>query len=137
MIKILFLLLLAVGSLLGDGIKWQKEYNTAIKVAKQQDKPLLFIISNHNCRYCLELESTTLKNPKVIQKVNSEFVALILYVDQDPVFPRDLYVGGTPATWFIEGNGEPMFQPLMGAIGKDDFLRALELVKQESKKGKK
>lgn len=135
--KVVLLALLFSLSLLGADIKWEKEYNTALRHAKEQHKALLFIVSNHNCRYCVELESKTLKNPKVIQKVNAEYVPLIVYVDQDPVFPRDLYVGGTPATWFISGNGEPMFQPLMGAIDSANFLKALELVSAENKKVKK
>ena len=104
---------------------------TALKQAKALNKPMMFIISNHNCRYCVQLESTTLKDPKVIQKINSNYVAAIVYVDENPLFPRDLYVGGTPATWFIKGNGEPMYEPLMGAIDATSFLKALDIVSSE------
>jgi len=40
---------------------------------------------------------------------------------------------GTPATWFIKGKS-PMFEPIMGAVESDDFLKALDIVKQEYKK---
>lgn len=134
MIKIVLLLVLTLSTMFADGIKWQKDYATALKSAKQLKKPMMFIISNHNCRYCVQLETTTLKDPKVIQKLNAEYVPLIVYVDEDPIFPRDLYVGGTPATWFIAGNGEPMFEPLMGAIDPSGFMKALDIVAQEHKK---
>jgi thioredoxin-related protein len=134
--KLFFIIMVFSLSLFGAGIKWEKEYNTALKHAKEQNKPLLFIVSNHNCRYCVQLESTTLKNPQVIKTVNADYVALVVYVDEDPVFPHDLYVGGTPAIWFLYGNGTPMFQPIMGAVDSDSFLKALGLVKQEYKKVK-
>jgi hypothetical protein len=132
--KILLSLLMLASITMGAEIKWQKEYAVALKTAQQQKKPMLFIISNHNCRYCVQLESTTLKDPKVAQKLNGGFVASLIYVDENPQFPRDLYVGGTPAIWFIGANGEPMFEPLMGAIDSATMLKALEIVAVEYKK---
>ncbi len=132
--KTLLILFLTLSTLFGGGIKWEKDYATAIKQAKTLNKPMMFIISNHNCRYCVQLESTTLKDPKVIQKINSSYVASIVYMDENPLFPRELYVGGTPATWFIRGNGEPMFEPVMGAVDTANFLKALDVVSSEHTK---
>jgi len=129
--KTLLLLLIAFSTLLGNDIKWEKDYATALKQAKLLHKPMMFIISNHNCRYCIQLASTTLKDPKVIQKINTKYVAAIVYVDEDPLFPRELYVGGTPATWFIKGDGEPLFEPLMGAVDATSFQKALDIVSAE------
>jgi len=132
--KTLLIFLLTLSTLFGGGIKWEKDYTTALKQAKALNKPMMFIISSHNCRYCIQLESTTLKDPKVVQKINSHYVAAIAYVDENPLFPRELYVGGTPATWFIKGNGEPMFEPVMGAIDATSFLKALDVVSSEHTK---
>ncbi|HEX5623249.1 MAG TPA: thioredoxin family protein [Sulfuricurvum sp.] len=134
MMRILFLLGLTLAAVFGNGIKWEKDYASALKQSKALNKPMMFIISNHNCRYCVQLETTTLKNPKVIQKINTDYVAAIVYVDENPLFPRDLYVGGTPATWFLKSDGEPLFEPVMGAIDTGHFLEALDIVKQEYKK---
>jgi thioredoxin-related protein len=132
--KILLSLLLLASIAMSADIKWNKEYSVALKTAQQQKKPLLFIISNHNCRYCVQLETTTLKDPKVAQKLNGGFVASLVYMDESPSFPRDLYVGGTPAIWFIGANGEPMFEPLMGAVDNATMLKALDIVATEYKK---
>lgn len=132
--KTVLIFLLTLSTLFGAGIKWEKDYATALKQAKALHKPMMFIISNHNCRYCVQLASTTLKDPKVIQKINTNYVAAIVYVDENPLFPRELYVGGTPATWFIQGNAEPMFEPLMGAIDATSFLKALDIVSSEHAK---
>ena len=132
--KILFLLLVTLCAVFGSGIKWEKDYATALKQAKAQNKPMMFIISNHNCRFCVQFESTALSDPKVVQKLNKEYIAAIAYVDENPVFPNSLYVGGTPATWFLKNDGEPLFEPLMGAVDSTAFLKALDIVSDEYKK---
>jgi hypothetical protein len=132
--KIIFILLLSAFSLFGAGIKWEKDYGTAISKAKVANKPLMFIVSNHNCHYCVQFENSTLKDPKVIQKLNSDFVSAVAYIDENPIFPNQLNVPGTPGTWFLKQNGEPMFEPVMGAVGSEDFLKALDIVNAEYKK---
>ncbi len=132
--KILFLLLVTLSTVFGNGIKLEKDYETALKQSKAQNKPMMFIISNHNCHFCVQFESTALSNPKVVQKLNKEYIAAIVYVDKNPIFPNNLYVGGTPATWFLKSDGEPLFEPLMGAVDTTEFLKALDIVSDEYKK---
>jgi thioredoxin-related protein len=132
--KIVLILLLSVFSLFGGSIKWEKDYSSAIAKAKSMNKPVMFIVSNHACHYCVQYESTTLRDPKVVQKLNSDFVSSIAYIDENPIFPHQLEVPGTPGTWFLKPNGEPMFEPIMGAADTENFLKALDIVKDEYKK---
>lgn len=129
--KILLFLLIAAFSLHAAAIKWEKEYASALKQSKALNKPMMFIISNHNCHFCVQFENTTLKDPKVVQKLNSDFVSSMVYVDENPLYPRQLFVGGTPGTWFLKSDGEPMFEPVMGAVDTETFLKALDIVKKE------
>jgi hypothetical protein len=50
--------------------------------------------------------------------------------------PRELYRPGTPAIWFLLPSGEPMFEPVMGAIDANNFLKALSIVEKEFNKRK-
>lgn len=134
MIKTVFLLLITLSSVFGGGIKWEKDYASALKQSKALNKPMMFVISNHHCHFCVQFESTALSNPKVIQKLNTQYVAAIVYMDENPIFPNDLYVGGTPATWFLKSDGEPLFEPVMGAVDTARFLKALDIVSDEYKK---
>ncbi|MFA5215430.1 thioredoxin family protein [Sulfuricurvum sp.] len=129
--KILLSLLIIAFSLNAAVIKWEKEYASALKQSKSSTKPMMFIISNHNCHFCIQFENTTLKDPKVIQKLNADFVSTIVYVDENPLYPQQLFVGGTPGTWFLKSDGEPMFEPVMGAVDAETFLKALDIVKKE------
>lgn len=135
--KLLAGLILIVSVAFGANIKWEKDYATALKQSKQLNKPIMFIVSSHHCHFCVQFENTTLKDPKVVQKLSSDYINAIAYVEDDPVFPHDLYVGGTPATWFLKGNGEPLFDPVMGAVDPINFAKALDVVTKEYKKIKK
>ncbi len=132
--KIFLTLLMCATVLMSADIKWEKDYATAITKAKAQKKPVMFVVSNHHCRFCVQFETTTLKNPKVVQKLNTDFISAIVYIDENPIFPRQLNVPGTPGTWFLKSDGEPMYEPVMGAVEGDQFLGALDTVKQEYKK---
>lgn len=132
--KALFVILFAALVAYAGGIKWEKDYATGLKASKALNKPMFFVISSHTCRFCVMYDKATLSNPKVIEKLNKDFVNVIAYVDDNAVFPHDLYAGGTPATWFIAPDAEPMFQPLMGALEPEQLIKALDIVKAERNK---
>lgn len=112
-------------------IDWQSDFKTALENAKKVEKPVLFVSSRHSCKYCVILEETTFENAEVITKLNSEFVSVIAYSDERDYMPRELWRPGTPAIWFLYPDGTPMFQPLMGAMDAENFLKALHIVKAE------
>jgi len=129
--KIILTLILLVSVAMADGIHWAKDFNSGIKTAQQENKPVLFVIASHECRYCNLLERTTFVDDRVIQQLNKNFVSIIVFVDDGDYFPRELQTGGLPTLWFLLPKGIPMFQPLIGAVKADAFLEALENVKKE------
>ena len=72
-----------------------------------------------------------LKIKKVIEALNKDFTSIISYTDEKDYTPQELWRPGTPAIWFLLPSGEPMFQPIMGAVDAANFLSALEIVKKE------
>ena len=129
--KIILAILLIASSLMASEIKWAKDYDTGMKEAKKQNKPVLFVSSRHSCKWCVVLDNTTFKDAKVIDGLNKDFVSIISYSDEQDYIPKDLWRPGTPAIWFLFPDGVPMYQPLMGAVGAEDLLKALGIVKEE------
>ncbi len=129
--KLILALLLMTLPLLASEIKWAEDFKSGIKEATVQDKPVLFVFSRHTCKYCILLDNTTFKDKKVIEALNKDFISIVSYTDENDYTPRDLLTPGTPALWFLKPNGEPMYQPLMGAIDVNNFLKALKIVKEE------
>lgn len=128
--------MLLVATLAAADIKWAKDFNAGIAEAKKANKPVLFVSSRHSCKYCVVLDETTFKDKRVIEELNKSFVSIIAYSDENDYMPRELWQPGTPAIWFLEPSAEPMFQPLMGAVDAENFLKALSIVKEEFGKGK-
>ena len=127
-IYIMLMLAVSVGA---SEIKWAKDYESGMSEASRFNKPVLFVSSRHTCKYCVILDDTTFKNKLVIEALNKDFVSIIAYSDEKDYMPRELWQPGTPAIWFLKPSGEPMFQPLMGAVNVENFLKAIEIVQEE------
>jgi thioredoxin-related protein len=132
----IYLLLIFTLNANASEIEWAKDYNSGMNEAKKINKPVLLVSSRHTCRYCVELDATTFKDEKVIKELNKDFISIISYSDEDDYLPEKLWQPGTPAIWFLLPDGEPMFQPIMGFMNADDFLKALSIVKKDFNKGK-
>jgi len=128
---LIYLTLLFATTIMASEIKWAKDYESGIKEATRFLKPVLFISSRHTCKFCVILDEGTLKDEKVVQALNKDFVSIISYSDENDYMPKDLWQPGTPAIWFLLPSGEPMYQPIMGAIDVENFLKALAVVKAE------
>ncbi|MFA5233896.1 MAG: thioredoxin family protein [Sulfurimonas sp.] len=136
--KIFIYLMLGIAlNLSASEISWAKDYHEGIKDARKVIKPVLFVSSSHKCKYCVILDNTTFKDARVIEELNKNFVSIISYSDEKDYMPQELWQPGTPAIWFLKPSGEPLFQPLMGAMDAENFLKALSIVKEEFSKGKK
>ena len=112
-------------------VKWAKNFETGMKEAARFNKPVMFVSSRHTCRFCVILEDTTFSDAMIIKDLNENFITIVSYSDENDYIPRNLWRPGTPAIWFLNSDGAPMFQPLMGAVGIKDFQGILPQVKQE------
>ena len=129
--KIILLAVMLSSMLFASPINWEKDYKSGIAKATKINKPVLFISSRHTCKYCVVLDRTTLIDPKVVYELNRNFVTIISYSDENDYMPKELWRPGTPAIWFLDETGEPLFQPIMGAVDAKNFLMAVDIVKKE------
>ena len=129
--RIILTVLILASSLIASEIKWAKDFETGIKEATKVNKPVLFVFSRHSCHYCKVLDETTFQDEKVIEALNKDFVSIVSYTDENDYTPRELWRPGTPTLWFLKPDGEPLFQPLVGAVDAENFLKALAIVKED------
>ncbi len=132
MVKIfMYMMLLFATSLMAAEVSWAKDFQSGLKLAKDQNKPMLFVISRDTCKYCIILKNTTFKDERVVKTLDKNFIAVTAWLNENDYVPKELFTPGLPGVWFLLPSGEPMFQPLMGAQSTEEFLYALELVKTE------
>ena len=67
----------------------------------------------------------------MINRLNKGYVSIISYTDERDYIPQGMFTGGTPTTWFLNSDGEPMFAPVSGARGADDYMSALQVVQEK------
>ncbi|RUM63379.1 MAG: thioredoxin [Sulfurimonas sp.] len=134
MYKLLLVIVLLSSTLFANKIVWEKDFHSGVVKAKKLNKPILFVVSNHSCRYCVKLEKTTFSDKRVIKTLNKDFVSIISYSDENDYTPRELLRSATPTSWFLKADGSPMFQALIGTVGTEKFLKYLSVVKKEFKK---
>ena len=135
--KIIIILLLLSSAMFASSVKWQKDLKQAQANATKMDKPILFVSSRHTCKYCVILEEKTFGDERVIKALNEDFISFTSWSDEGDIVPPELWKPGTPAIWFLLPSGQPMYEPLMGAVGPDDFLNALSIVKETYNKSHK
>jgi thioredoxin-related protein len=129
--KIVLMMFLSVVSAFAAEVNWADDFRDGIQKAQEQKKPVLFVYSRHTCKYCVILDKETLQDERVAKALNRDFVSIVSYTDENDYTPRELLRPGTPTIWFLKSDGEPMFQPLMGAVDAENFLKALAIVKEE------
>ena len=128
-------------------IHWAKSYKEALALSKKEKKPLMFIMTKSDCKYCKLLKSTTLKDKKVVAKLNKDFVNYMVVTDEEGVtvpYMLAVYTKGFPTIWFLDSHGQALFQPIGGYMQAKNFLEALDVVTKtykeylasHSKKGK-
>ena len=137
---LVYIALLLATSVMAGEIEWAKDYQSGMKMAKAQNKPVMFIVSRDTCKYCILLDRTTLKDKKVTKALGRDFIAIRSWLNEGDYIPKELYAPGLPTIWFLLPDGTPMYQPLMGMVEAQDFVEALAVVKTEFdtlNKGKK
>ncbi len=129
--RILLTLLVLATALAAQSIEWHQNYKKALEDAQKTHRPIMFIASKSDCKYCKKLKSETLKDPKVVAKLNKEFVSMLVVTDEEGScmpYMLAVYTKGFPTIWFLDEHGQVLFQPIGGYIDSKTMLEALDTV---------
>ncbi len=126
--KIILLVLIVCMNLFGSELVLEKSFKNALIQADMTQKPIMFIVSRHTCKYCIMLEKETLSKADVIEVLNKNYVTYIAYTDDDDAFPEEFWRPATPTIWFLDDEGKAMSEPIMGAVDEENLLKILDTV---------
>jgi thioredoxin-related protein len=126
--KIILLVLIVCMNLFGSELVLQKSFKNVLIQADMAQKPIMFIVSRHTCKYCIMLEKETLSKADVIEALNKDYVTYIAYTDDDDAFPEEFWRPATPTIWFLDDEGKAMSEPIMGAVDQENLLKILDTV---------
>ena len=57
------------------------DYDEAIKMSREQNKPIFLDFTGHGCVNCREMEAVVLNDKSVLEILNKDFIVVSLYVD--------------------------------------------------------
>jgi thiol:disulfide interchange protein len=63
------------------------DYEEALAYAKTKNKPLFLDFTGHGCVNCREMEAKVLSDPRVIKKINDNFIPVAIYTDDKTALP--------------------------------------------------
>jgi hypothetical protein len=98
-------------------IDWGEE---ASRRAREEDRPILLTIVASWCRWCHELDATTLADEEVVRRILEDYVPVRVDKDRRPDVNERYNAGGWPTIAFLTPDGD--------LIAGDTFLTAKELV---------
>jgi len=98
-------------------------YREAVRLSKQNNKPIMLKLIAENCKYCVQMDKEVLQNREVKSFLSKNFITVTVNVDKEPI-PLGIKRTVTPTFVFINHN-EKIVSKLPGAWDKKDFMDLL------------
>lgn len=113
-----------------EGIQWFS-YAEGRQRGMEENKKVFLVFNADWCRYCLQMEKETFRNPTVIAYVNRNFIPISVNSDREQDIAAKYSVRGLPSTWFISEKGDNIGNR-PGYIAADEMLRILKYIGSDS-----
>lgn len=114
---------------------WQTNYHTALKMAQEQNKRVYMLIVSDDCRWCKKFERTTLKDKKLLKRLNKQYILLHIVRDKNYI-PSRFKTAPIPRHYFLTSKGKDIF-PVVGYRDIDTFNSFLDSVDERYERMKK
>ena len=124
--KHLILITLLISSLFSARLNWLHDYDSALILAKMQNKDVYLFIGADECKYCDKLVKETLSNPEVIKRLKEDYILLYMSRDQH-LIPDKYKTQGVPRHYFLTPKGDIIYTT-NGSREIDGFYQLLDEV---------
>jgi thiol:disulfide interchange protein len=80
---------------LPHGLQGYFDYDQALACARQQNKPLFVDFVGHACANCKVMEQNVWSDPRVLQRLQNDYIVVALYVDERTKLPESEWITST------------------------------------------
>ncbi len=108
------------------GVPW-KDYERALKEARDKERPIFLYFFVDSCVYCRKMDSQTLVAGRVVDHLKEGFISVRINADRTPELARKYMVRGFPTSWFLSPTGETI-SSLPGYLGPEEFSKVLRYI---------
>lgn len=109
-----------------DTIDWVEDYEAGIKLAKQQNKPVLLTFYKLHTRFCSDMSQNTYNNPDVIEYVEANFVPILIDVDKQPEIAKRYHIDYYPTHYIKPPDSDELIGPHVGYDTPPKFIQKLK-----------
>jgi hypothetical protein len=103
-------------------INWVEDYQAGLQLARQRNKPVLLAFYKPFTRYTTDTFRYTYTSPKVIEFVETNFIPILINVDEQPKIAELYNVGYYPSHFIKRPDSNDAFGPLVGYDPPDRFI---------------
>ncbi len=119
-------------------VNYSRDYNSALKTAKEKNKPLMLVVVGDYCPWCKKFERKTLNSSLIQGQVKKDFIPLIIDKSKDKgKYPSEFYAKLVPTIFFINPKTQKHFFKSLGYSDKITFAIDMDLALKSYKKEKK
>ena len=119
-------------------INWESDFEKALEISKQENKPIMMDVYTDWCGACKEMDKTTFANKDVIDN-SSNFIALKFNpekVSNGNDFLNKYSIIGFPTMLFMNGDGF-VIRRIVGYVESDELVNEMNGIKEKEENIKK
>jgi len=77
---------------LPHGLEGYFDYEQGLACSKKLNKPIFIDFTGHGCVNCRQMEANVWSDPRVLKKLNDDFIIIALYVDDKTELPQNEWI---------------------------------------------
>lgn len=113
-----------------DEMRYETNYASALKKAKEHNKAIMMVISTESCPWCRKLERQTLRKDNINEIVKANFIPLAITRDVGE-YPKQFIAKVVPTVYFIDPKDEKPFDISYGYKNKKIYEDVLNTAKSK------
>jgi len=125
--RFLIIFLLLISTAQANHISWQSNFDKAHQQALKENKKLMVLLIKKGCKECLRTLKTTFMNQAYIDKINREYISVLITKDQKSSYPIEmLYTFQYPSLFFLNNKELFICKPIRGGVTPNKLNSYLE-----------
>ncbi len=110
-----------------DPINNATDLSGAINQAHAENKSVMVVFDQKDCKYCDMFNKDVLSNGNVISELNKNYILVFVDINAHPDIAGKYKVFGTPTTVFLDSNQKEI-QRIEGYVDANEFLKVIKAI---------
>ena len=127
--KMILTILVLTGSVFA--LDWVKDIDTALEVAKKENKTIMVMVEGEHCRWCKKMKGRTLSDDAVEKRLE-KFVVVKVMRENGNAMAKLPPVQGVPTIFFMKAN-KAIVEEIIGYFNVEDFISYINDVEKKVK----